>query len=118
MVVAETTTATSDTVSVTSNEPSQFMNIVMIVLFVVLVLILIVLAMIISLLKKYLAQKEGVSEEDQELVNQSLDLGAAVKSNVLFRIGCLCIYGDSAQSGDRWIVYSRSAARFINLHNR
>ncbi|MFY0625176.1 MAG: c-type cytochrome [Reichenbachiella sp.] len=61
--------------------PSQFMNIVMIILFVVLVLILIVLAMIISLLKKYLAQKSDLDENDREVVDQSFDIKALVRSN-------------------------------------
>jgi len=67
--------------AVQTAEPSQFVNIVMIVLIVVLILILVVLAMIISLLKKYLINKEGLNEEDRDIVSQKIDLGALVKSN-------------------------------------
>lgn len=82
IVVANTTedTATS-TGEAVEQEPSQFVNIVMIVLLVVLVLILAVLAMIISLLKKYLTQKDDLSEEDREVASQSFDVGALIKSN-------------------------------------
>ncbi|MCV9387671.1 c-type cytochrome [Reichenbachiella ulvae] len=65
----------------TAQEPSGVVNILMVVILIVLVLILVVLAMIISVLKKYLAQKEGLAEEDQDIVNQSFDLVALVKSN-------------------------------------
>lgn len=62
-------------------QPSSFMNIVMIVLMVVLVLILIVLGLIISVLKKYLAQRDDLTEDDQEIVSQGFDLNAFIKSN-------------------------------------
>lgn len=78
---AETASADGSGAVAQSSGPSQFMNIVMIILFFVLVLILIVLAMIISLLKKYLAQKDNLDDEDQEIVGQSFDIKALVKSN-------------------------------------
>ncbi|MGL1885654.1 MAG: c-type cytochrome [Reichenbachiella sp.] len=62
-------------------QPSQFVNVVMIVLVVVLVLILIVLAMIVSLLRQYLTNKEGLDESATEIVSQKFDVGALVKSN-------------------------------------
>ncbi|WP_255397225.1 c-type cytochrome [Reichenbachiella sp. 5M10] len=62
-------------------EPSGLVNVLMIAIMIILVLILVVLAMIISLLKKYLAQKDGLAEEDQEIVSQTFDVGALVKSN-------------------------------------
>lgn len=79
VAVEETTAATGGEVA--SEEPSQFVNTVMIVLLVVLVLILAVLAMIITMLKKYLSQKDDLSEEDREIAEQTFDMGALVKSN-------------------------------------
>ena len=80
IVVAAETTTTSDP-EVASEEPSQFVNTVMIILLVVLVLILAVLGMIITMLKKYLSQKDDLSEEDREIAEQTFDVGALVKSN-------------------------------------
>jgi hypothetical protein len=53
----------------------------MIGLVVVLVLILIVLILIIGVLKKHLNNKDDISEEDKEVVEQKLDLQKFVKSN-------------------------------------
>ncbi|WP_245816835.1 MULTISPECIES: cytochrome c3 family protein [Reichenbachiella] len=65
----------------TEQEPSGMVNILMIVILIILVLILVVLAMIISVLKKYLSQKDELAEEDKEIVNQTFDVVALVKSN-------------------------------------
>ncbi|UXX79935.1 c-type cytochrome [Reichenbachiella carrageenanivorans] len=80
VVAAEESTAAAGGAS-TEQEPSQFVNTIMIVLLIVLVLILAVLAMIITMLKKYLSQKEDLSEEDREIAEQTFDMGALVKSN-------------------------------------
>lgn len=80
-VTVATPTGEGGAVVVQSQEPSQFVNVVMIVLIIVLILILLVLAMIVSLLRKYLVNKEGLNEEDAEIVNQKFDLGSFVKSN-------------------------------------
>ena len=80
IAVVETAVST-DGMPVAASAPSQFMNIVMIVLFAVLILILVVLAMIISLLKKYLNQKDGLTDEDQEIVDQGISLKLLLKSN-------------------------------------
>ncbi len=61
--------------------PSEYMTIIMIGLVVVLVLILIVLILIIGVLKKHLNNKDDISEEDKEVVEQKLDLQKFVKSN-------------------------------------
>ncbi|UXP32889.1 c-type cytochrome [Reichenbachiella agarivorans] len=81
--VAEATVAseTSDGVEATAEQPSGYVNVLMIIILIILVLILVVLAMIISVLKKYLAQKDGLAEEDQEIVGQTFDVVALVKSN-------------------------------------
>ncbi|WP_456460688.1 c-type cytochrome [Reichenbachiella sp.] len=81
IVVAAEETPTGDPEIGGSGEPSQFVNTVMIVLLVVLVLILAVLGMIITMLKKYLSQKDDLSEEDREIADQTFDVGALVKSN-------------------------------------
>ncbi|WP_422361579.1 cytochrome c3 family protein [Reichenbachiella sp.] len=81
IVVAAEETTTTGGVEAASEEPSQFVNTVMIVLLVVLVLILAVLGMIITMLKKYLSQKDDLSEEDREIAEQTFDMGALVKSN-------------------------------------
>jgi cytochrome c2 len=75
------TTAGTDTTVAGNQEPSQFVNIVMIIMFVVLVLILAVLAMIISLVKKFISQKDNIEEDDQEIAAQNLDIMKLVKSN-------------------------------------
>lgn len=81
-VAAAAATATEGgAAATTAQEPSGLVNILMIVIVIVLVLILVVLAMIISVLKKYLAQKDDLAEDDQEIVGQSFDLGALIKSN-------------------------------------
>lgn len=64
-----------------AGEPSEFMTAVMVILLVVLILILVVLAMIIGLLRKYLAEKDNLSEDDKEIVSQSMDIKKLVKSN-------------------------------------
>jgi len=86
--IVTATEITSDDTTDTNvqGQPSQFMNVLLIVLFVVLVLILIVLVLIISLLKNYLAQKEDLSDDDKQILNQSIDLGALVKSNAFLAI--------------------------------
>ncbi|MEP2023307.1 MAG: cytochrome c3 family protein [Reichenbachiella sp.] len=81
IVVAAEETAATGGGEVAAQEPSQFVNVVMIVLLVVLVLILGVLGMIITMLKKYLSQKDDLTEEDREIAEQTFDVGALVKSN-------------------------------------
>lgn len=81
IVVAAEETTTTGGGEAASEEPSQFVNTVMIVLLVVLVLILAVLGMIITMLKRYLSQKDDLSEEDREIADQTFDVGALVKSN-------------------------------------
>lgn len=81
IVVAVEESASTGGGEAASAEPSQFVNTVMIVLLVVLVLILAVLGMIITMLKKYLSQKDDLSEEDREIAEQTFDVGALVKSN-------------------------------------
>ncbi|MEO9966369.1 MAG: c-type cytochrome [Reichenbachiella sp.] len=81
IVVATEEVTTNDGGEAAVQEPSQFVNTVMIVLLIVLVLILAVLAMIITMLKKYLTQKDDLSEEDREIAEQTFDMGALVKSN-------------------------------------
>ena len=80
--VQEVADAGTDAVAATGEaQPSGYMNIVMVVLMIVLVLILIVLGLIISVLKKYLVQREDLTEDDQEIVEQGFDLNAFIKSN-------------------------------------
>ncbi|MFT4536615.1 MAG: mono/diheme cytochrome c family protein [Saprospiraceae bacterium] len=64
-----------------SQGPSEYVTIIMVGLVVVLVLILIVLGLVITVLKKYLSDKEDISEEDQEILDQKVDLGKFFKSN-------------------------------------
>ena len=78
VAVAETTT---DGNTQASEGPSEYITIIMIGLVVVLVLILVVLGLVISVLKKYLSDKEGISSEDQEIIDQKVDLMKFFKSN-------------------------------------
>ena len=69
-----------------SNQPSQFVNVVMIVLLIVLILILVVLGMIVGLLKKYISQKDDLDEESQEIASQGMSIGEFVKSNAFIGV--------------------------------
>jgi len=80
VVVAVAETAEGETAQV-SEGPSEYVTIIMVGLVVVLVLILIVLGLVISVLKKYLGDKDGISEEDQEVIDQKIDLGKFFRSN-------------------------------------
>jgi len=66
--------------------PATYLNVIIAALVVVLVLILIVLGLIIGVLKKYLQDKEGISEEDKEVVNERFDLMAFFKSPTVIGI--------------------------------
>ncbi len=80
VVAVEETTATNDG-EASAEQPSQFVNIVIIVLLIVLALILAVLGMTITALKKHLSQKDDLPDEDREIANQTFDVFALVKSN-------------------------------------
>ena len=62
------------------------MTVIMIGLVVVLILILVVLGLIIGVLKKYLKTKEGLTEEDQEIIDQKVDLKEFAQSNAFLGI--------------------------------
>lgn len=64
-----------------SGVPSQYINIILIGLMVVLGLILLVLVLIVSVLTKYLAQKQDLSDADKDVVSQKTDLGKVLKGN-------------------------------------
>ncbi len=75
VAVAATGTAEGDSVS------SSYLTAVIIILVVVLVLALIALVIAVNTLTKYLKEKKDLGEEEEELVNQSFDLMATLKSN-------------------------------------
>ncbi len=60
--------------------PAKYMTVIIVSLIVVLVLILVVLGLIIGVLTKYLNEKKELSEDDKEIVNQKVDLGAFFRS--------------------------------------
>lgn len=66
--------------------PAQYLNVIVGVLVVILVLILIVLGLIIGVLKKYLQTKDGLSEDDEEVVNETFSLMAFLKSPTVIGI--------------------------------
>ncbi len=66
--------------------PSTYLNIIVGALIVVLLLILVVLALIISVLKKYLQDKEELTEVDQEVVNEKFSLSGFLKSPTVIGI--------------------------------
>jgi len=72
--------AGGEAVQSASQEPSAFLSAVLVGLVVVLILILVVLFLIISFLTKFLQQREGLDEADQEIVNQKFKLSKLVKS--------------------------------------
>lgn len=86
VVATETTAGGGEGAAQASEGPSEYMTIIMIGLVVVLILILLVLGLIIGVLKKYLNAKEGISEDDKEIVDQKLDLQEFVKSNAFLGV--------------------------------
>ena len=66
--------------------PSQYVNLIIIGLIVVLLLILIVLAIMIRFVQRYLKEKDGLSDEDTEIVNETFDLLAFLKSPTVIGI--------------------------------
>ncbi|MFY0686134.1 MAG: c-type cytochrome [Cyclobacteriaceae bacterium] len=62
---------------------SGYVNAVMIGLVVVLVLILVVLTMIVSVLTKYLKDQKELDESDLEVVDQKLNLGKLIRSDLV-----------------------------------
>jgi mono/diheme cytochrome c family protein len=59
---------------------SEYLTIILVGLLIVLVLILVVLILIISVLTRFLRQKEGLDDEDREILNQQVDVKKVVKS--------------------------------------
>ena len=74
------TGAPGEVVSTGSQEPSSFLIAVLIGLVVVLVLILVVLFLIISFLTKFLQQREGLDEQDRDIIDQKFGLSKIVRS--------------------------------------
>lgn len=66
--------------------PSSYLNIIVAALVVVLILILVVLVIIIGVLKRYLQDKDGLSEADEDVVNEGFSLVAFVKSPTVIGI--------------------------------
>lgn len=66
--------------------PASYLNIIVAALVVVLVLILVVLVIIIGVLKRYLQDKQGLDEADNEVVNERFSLVAFVKSPTVIGI--------------------------------
>ena len=66
--------------------PATYLNIIVAALILVLVLILIVLAIIIGVLKKYLQDKEDLTEEDKEVVAERFSVLAFLKSPTVIGI--------------------------------
>jgi hypothetical protein len=73
--VTETGTGGGDTVS------SSYLTAIIIILVVVLILALVALVIAANTLTKYLKERKDLGEEETELVNQSFDLIALLKSN-------------------------------------
>lgn len=69
-----------------SGVPSSYLNIIVAALVVVLILILVVLVIIIGVLKRYLQDKDGLSEADEDVVNEGFSLVAFVKSPTVIGI--------------------------------
>lgn len=66
--------------------PATYLNIIVAALIVVLVLILIVLALIVSVLKKYLSDKDTLTEDDKEIVEEKFSLLGFLKSPTVIGI--------------------------------
>ena len=66
--------------------PSEYVNVIIVGLIVVLILILIVLAIMVRFVQRYLREKEGLSEDDTEIVEERFDLVAFLKSPTVIGI--------------------------------
>ncbi|MFY0592712.1 cytochrome c3 family protein [Roseivirga sp.] len=66
--------------------PSAYLQIIIIVLIVVLVLILGVLGLIVKLMRKYIQDKENLSEDDEAIANEKFSLSAFFKSPAVIGI--------------------------------
>ncbi|MTI22831.1 c-type cytochrome [Fulvivirga sp. RKSG066] len=70
--------------------PAAYLNAIMVGLIIVLVLILVVLVLITTILRKYLNQREDLDEDDEAIVNPTLDFDKLVKSKpVIFLVAFL-----------------------------
>ncbi len=72
--------------AVQSGVPTTYLNIIVAALVVVLILIMVVLGIIITVLKKYLQEKDGITEEDAEIVKERFSLLAFIKSPTVIGI--------------------------------
>lgn len=61
--------------------PSEYLTLIIVGFVVVLILILVVLVLIVTVLTKFINQKDEISEEDREFVNQKFNLSKLVRSN-------------------------------------
>jgi mono/diheme cytochrome c family protein len=59
---------------------SSYLNAILAGMIIILLLMLVILALITSALKKYLSQKEGLSEEDKQIVNSPYSFSTVVRS--------------------------------------
>lgn len=66
--------------------PAQYINIIVIGLIVVLLLILLVLAIMIRFMQRYLKDKQNLSEDDLEIVDEKFDLMALLRSPTVIGI--------------------------------
>lgn len=64
-----------------SGVSNELITLVFAVLIFVLVIFLIILVFLINILKRFIDKKEGVTEDEKELVHQKVDLGAFFKSS-------------------------------------
>jgi mono/diheme cytochrome c family protein len=64
----------------TGGLPTEYLTAILVALVVILALILFVLGLLVSVLNRFLSQKEGLSEEDKDVVAQKTDLGKFFKS--------------------------------------
>lgn len=98
-IVVDAPTVTESGSTDDTEEPSAFINTVMVIMVIVLALIMGVLIMIIGLLKKVISQKEDVSELDKEIADQSFDIVKILKSNTFIALATFIIVAVLMKSG-------------------
>ena len=84
--VAAAGAAAGEGVAQAGGVPTQYLNVIMATLIVVLVLLLVVLFVIISFVNRYLKDKKGISEEDDEIVNERFSIKSFMTSPTVIGI--------------------------------
>jgi len=82
-----------------NNVASGYITTILVILVIVLILILVALGLMVNVLTKFLKDKEGIEEADQEIINQKTDLGKFFSSNGVIGIMIFIVVALSMKAG-------------------